>query len=237
MAFDFKIGSTVPVANVSVAGSMSLMLSDPSTGAMKMRMKANPFPTIDDWVLLPDGTLAVIRGVDLHMDLIAPDGKRRSTPSIAHEASAATAWAAGSSLPEHLPGPGSLTVTGSTFVADSAVAGAGGNAWGGGIAAIGAGTTVNVDRSSFQGDSASGYLAYGGGIANDGGGALTVSSSDFVADQATAGFGSGGAGIFNNGIGSMLVVDRSTFTAASPAGRFSAGRAAASRTRPARRPR
>ena len=87
MAFDFKIGSTVPIANVKVAGAMSLIQSDPTTGAIRVQRKANPFPTIDDWVLLPDGTLAVIRGADLHIDFISQDGKRRSTPPMRTHAS------------------------------------------------------------------------------------------------------------------------------------------------------
>ena len=83
MALDFKTGAIVPVAQVRVAGSSVTMAGDPmNMAAMKTRMKRDPFPTLDDWVMMPDGTLAIFRGVDLHIDWIAPDGAKRSTPAI-----------------------------------------------------------------------------------------------------------------------------------------------------------
>ena len=83
VALDFKTGATIPVAYVRVAGNSAIMEADASSpGRMKMHMKTAPFPVIDDWVLMPDGTLAVIRGADLHIDWIAPNGKQRSTPPI-----------------------------------------------------------------------------------------------------------------------------------------------------------
>ena len=85
VAVDFKTGATIPLAYARVASSMSIMQSDPaSPGSMKMQTKSIPFPLIDDWVMLPDGTLALIRGADLHIDLIAPDGKRRASAAIPH---------------------------------------------------------------------------------------------------------------------------------------------------------
>jgi hypothetical protein len=86
MSYDFKTGATVPVAEVHVAGNTVVMEADPSTpGGTRMRMSSTPFAVVDDWVMMPDGTLAIIRGADLHIDWIAPDGKRRSTPRIAYE--------------------------------------------------------------------------------------------------------------------------------------------------------
>lgn len=83
MAYDFKTGGTIPVAQVHVEESSNTMESDPTKpGAMHMRMKSPAFPVIDDWVMMRDGTLAIIRGADLHIDWIAPNGKRRSTPAI-----------------------------------------------------------------------------------------------------------------------------------------------------------
>jgi len=43
---------------------------------------ANPLPVNDDWALLSDGSVAVVRATDLHMDWVEPDGSRRSTPRI-----------------------------------------------------------------------------------------------------------------------------------------------------------
>ena len=49
---------------------------------MSVTMMMNPMPVVDDWTLLPDGTLAVVRGADYHIDWLAPDGSRTSTPKI-----------------------------------------------------------------------------------------------------------------------------------------------------------
>jgi hypothetical protein len=83
IAFDFKTGGTLPVAVVHEAPSAITMVRDTvRSGGMHMMSKSFPFPTIDDWVMMPDGTLAIIRGADLHIDWIAPNGKVRSTPPI-----------------------------------------------------------------------------------------------------------------------------------------------------------
>ncbi|HEU4988519.1 MAG TPA: hypothetical protein VFT41_01900 [Gemmatimonadaceae bacterium] len=42
----------------------------------------NPMPVVDDWALLPDGTVAVVRGRDFHVDWYHPDGTHTSTPKI-----------------------------------------------------------------------------------------------------------------------------------------------------------
>jgi hypothetical protein len=83
VAFDPRTGGTMPVAHVRTAGMTTVMQANPSIpGAFTSRMKPTPFAAIDDWVMMPDGTLAIIRGADLHIDWIAPDGKIRSTPPI-----------------------------------------------------------------------------------------------------------------------------------------------------------
>ncbi|MDE3053147.1 MAG: hypothetical protein KGJ70_04625 [Gemmatimonadota bacterium] len=42
----------------------------------------NPLPVVDDWSLLPDGTIAVVRGKDFHIDWYHLDGTHTSTPKI-----------------------------------------------------------------------------------------------------------------------------------------------------------
>ena len=42
----------------------------------------NPMPVVDDWALLPDGTIAVVRGRDFHIDWYHPDGTETSTAKI-----------------------------------------------------------------------------------------------------------------------------------------------------------
>jgi hypothetical protein len=40
----------------------------------------NPMPVVDDWALMPDGTVAIVRGKDFHVDFVHPDGSRTSGP-------------------------------------------------------------------------------------------------------------------------------------------------------------
>ncbi len=54
-------------------------------GQVSVTMVMNPMPVVDDWTLLPDGTLAVVRGADYHIDWLSPDGARTSTPKIPFE--------------------------------------------------------------------------------------------------------------------------------------------------------
>jgi hypothetical protein len=42
----------------------------------------NPMPVVDDWALLPDGTVAIVRGKDFHVDYIHPDGSKNSSEKI-----------------------------------------------------------------------------------------------------------------------------------------------------------
>jgi hypothetical protein len=49
------------------------------------RSIVNPIPWTDDWALLSDGTIAIVRGREYRVDLIDPDGKLHSAPKIAFE--------------------------------------------------------------------------------------------------------------------------------------------------------
>jgi hypothetical protein len=42
-------------------------------------------PVDDAWTMLPDGTVAIVRGTDYHIDWIHPDGSRSSTPKMAFD--------------------------------------------------------------------------------------------------------------------------------------------------------
>ena len=53
-----------------------------SLGNMRPRITTNPLPTVDDWTVLADGSVAVVRGHDYHVDFVRPDGTRESAPKI-----------------------------------------------------------------------------------------------------------------------------------------------------------
>jgi hypothetical protein len=41
-----------------------------------------PVPVVDDWAVMPDGTIAVVRGRDYHVDWLSPGGLWTSTPKM-----------------------------------------------------------------------------------------------------------------------------------------------------------
>ncbi len=51
-------------------------------GGMAFRTMINPVSVIDDWTLLPDGSLAIVRGRDYHIDWFGPDGTKSTTPKM-----------------------------------------------------------------------------------------------------------------------------------------------------------
>jgi hypothetical protein len=51
-------------------------------GRMTVISTVNPMPWTDDWALLADGTLAVVRGQDYRVDLVAADGKVTAAPKL-----------------------------------------------------------------------------------------------------------------------------------------------------------
>jgi len=83
LRLNLTTGVTDTLAHVRVSAPRMKIDGDPTNlTSMKMSMVVDPFPTIDDWALLPDGTLAIIRGGDYHIDWIAPDGKKTSSPPM-----------------------------------------------------------------------------------------------------------------------------------------------------------
>ena len=53
-------------------------------GGMRMSSFINPLPEVDDWAILRDGTIAILRK-DYHVDFIDADGQRTSGPKIPFE--------------------------------------------------------------------------------------------------------------------------------------------------------
>jgi hypothetical protein len=75
-ALDTVAWVKVPVAS----GSMS----ERPNGGLRVVERTNPLPVVDDWALMPDGRVAVVRGADFHIDWIDMDGRLSSSPKIAH---------------------------------------------------------------------------------------------------------------------------------------------------------
>jgi hypothetical protein len=55
---------------------------DEATGNIRAQGIMNPLPTIDEWAVLTDGSIAVVRGRDYHVEFIRPDGKREAAAKV-----------------------------------------------------------------------------------------------------------------------------------------------------------
>jgi hypothetical protein len=56
-----------------------------ANGRESVGIVTNPLPVADDWAVLSDGTIVLLRGRDFHADFVAADGARRSAPRVPHE--------------------------------------------------------------------------------------------------------------------------------------------------------
>jgi hypothetical protein len=61
---------------------INLEVSQSPDGGVRVVNRVNPLPQGDDWVVLPDGTIALVRAKDFHVDWLSADGKLVSTPKI-----------------------------------------------------------------------------------------------------------------------------------------------------------
>jgi len=53
--------------------------------SLRISAVINPLPSADEWTLLPDGTVAIVRTQDYHIDWRGPVGKITSTPKMPFE--------------------------------------------------------------------------------------------------------------------------------------------------------
>lgn len=66
----------VPVASAS--------MSEGANGGLRIVSRTNPLPVVDDWAVLPDGRVAVVRGADFHIDFIDMGGQVSASPKVPH---------------------------------------------------------------------------------------------------------------------------------------------------------
>lgn len=78
MDFDKRTVDTIAL----LKAPMSKMVIVATQNMMTMYDVINPLPLGDEWAMLPDGTVAIVRGQDYHIDWLAPDGKLSSSPKM-----------------------------------------------------------------------------------------------------------------------------------------------------------
>jgi hypothetical protein len=54
-------------------------------GRVTAATQINPLPVVDDWAVLPDGSVAFVRGRDYHVDFVSAEGSRTSAVKIPFE--------------------------------------------------------------------------------------------------------------------------------------------------------
>ncbi|WP_309669063.1 hypothetical protein [Gemmatimonas sp.] len=77
--FDTRKADTVAFVKVPKNETQMTRGEDGST---KIAIKINPLPQADDWALLNDGTVAVMRVLDFHVDYYRPDGSHIASDKL-----------------------------------------------------------------------------------------------------------------------------------------------------------
>jgi len=83
--FDTRHIDTVAWMKTPSQGRMGMEMKENPAGGppnITMHMLINPFSMADEWSLLSDGTVAIVRSHDYHIDWVDPDGTRRSSPKM-----------------------------------------------------------------------------------------------------------------------------------------------------------
>ncbi|HSV16255.1 MAG TPA: hypothetical protein VLI90_18475, partial [Tepidisphaeraceae bacterium] len=78
--FDLATRKLDTAAYIKVA-SPKINFSENSDGRRQVSIVINPMPEVDDWAVLSDGTIAILRK-DYHVDYINADGTKSSSPRI-----------------------------------------------------------------------------------------------------------------------------------------------------------
>jgi hypothetical protein len=83
--FDTRTVDTIAWMKTPSQGRMGMEIKEnPAGGApsVTMKMEMNPFQMSDEWSVLSDGTIAIVRVHDYHIDWVDLDGTKRSTPKM-----------------------------------------------------------------------------------------------------------------------------------------------------------
>ncbi len=78
---NFDTRKTDSVAWIKVPKNETAMTRG-EDGSMRFTAKINPLPQGDDWALLSDGTVAVVRVLDYHVDYYTVDGQHIASPRL-----------------------------------------------------------------------------------------------------------------------------------------------------------
>ncbi|MEO7998072.1 MAG: hypothetical protein ABI852_11540 [Gemmatimonadaceae bacterium] len=81
----FETRTIDTVARIKIQNGSTLSMQRDANGKLTSKMIVDPTTNVDEWALLSDGTIAIVRGHDYHIDLIAPNGKSISSPKLSFD--------------------------------------------------------------------------------------------------------------------------------------------------------
>lgn len=81
--FDFATRTLDTAASIRIARSRTLVNRD-DQGRFAVTITAFPPMTVDDWAVTSDGSIAVVRGRDYHVDWLNADGSWTASPRMAY---------------------------------------------------------------------------------------------------------------------------------------------------------
>jgi hypothetical protein len=64
---------------------LKMSTSQDENGRITMTSVTNPLPVVDEWAMTPDGSVALVRGRDYHIDWVNADGTKTSSAKIPFE--------------------------------------------------------------------------------------------------------------------------------------------------------
>jgi hypothetical protein len=70
------------IASVKVEIDMQRFVTDDDGVIQSLEWLTAPLQTVDSWTVMSDGTLAIVRGRDLHVDFFGADGRWTSSPKL-----------------------------------------------------------------------------------------------------------------------------------------------------------
>jgi len=82
---DLKTRKVDTAATFRIPKIQANMTRDENTGNVQVTTTVNPMPWTDDWAMLSDGTVAIIRGQDYRVDLVSPDGQKTAGSKMAFD--------------------------------------------------------------------------------------------------------------------------------------------------------
>jgi hypothetical protein len=61
---------------------INMQVTQDDKGNVRMTSEVNPLPVVDDFAVLADGSIAILRGRDYHVDFVNADGTKTSAPKV-----------------------------------------------------------------------------------------------------------------------------------------------------------